>query len=652
WWPPPQPDYVPQAITPPWVELVARELPSLTETIEKASQIVMRGALDDPAALRLPKAGDSASYRFDHLTLLKLPTIHMQRSDDAGMADLHAYREGKAPITLQESPGRSPYLLFDLGSVHNAHPRLDIEGPAGAIVDVLSTPYLLENTFNPTVLSSLAADRLVLSGHRQQWEAFFFKPVRYLALVVRGAAGPVRIHFAGITSIAYPWNRYGHFDTPENPWIQRFWQAGARTIDVITTDAYTDNYRERRQYSQTSYYAARGNYAVFGDPYLQRRYLLQNAQEQEPNGALGAYAPMTDGRFMPFLDAQFFWIMSWHDYLLFSGDSATATRLLPAAQRAMDRLAELARPSGLITDPPYPYWIDHSNLDRRGAHFVVNALYALSLDDFAETLGWLGMPGGESCRKAADEIRNRLRDQFWNPHRGLFVEALVEGKQSERISEHANAMALAAHIATPGQRRTIVPAILKPDPDIVPVTSLFAYWTFRALCVSGHADDAMAMLEKRFAHQLKEGNGTLWEDWHLDRTTRRGFEEKTTRADAQGECGIFPMAITRWIGGVDAVAPGMAEIRIHRVPTALRNISTVVPTPRGNLHVTWSVTESGGSLSTVVPDGIQAKLDLGSLGTAGTPPLTIDGRPVDASAITSAWYTLPVGTHQLTFRIR
>ena len=68
-------------------------------------------------------------------------------------------------------------------------------------------------------------------------------------------------------------------------------EASAKTIEVCTTDAYTDNYRERRQYAQTGYYAALGNYWLFGDHALQRRYLVQVAQEQEANGVMPAAMP-------------------------------------------------------------------------------------------------------------------------------------------------------------------------------------------------------------------------------------------------------------------------------------------------------------------------------------------------------------------------
>lgn len=651
WWPAPQADYVPQAITPPWVALVPRDLPLLAESPVRASRLVFAGKLADPAGWQ-PREG-SAAHRFTELPLLKVPLIDESRSDRSGLADWEPYERGQSPLVVFGSPKRqSKYLVFDLGEVHNGHSRLDIEGPAGAIVDVLCTPFLLEHGFDPRVLNSFNADRLVLSGRRHQWEAFFFKATRYLAVVVRGAAEPVRIHFAGVTRVAYPWSRRGTFVTPEYPWIERFWRAGAKTIEMITTDAYTDNYRERRQYPQTSYYAAQGNYAAFGDTFLQRRYLIQNADEQEPNGTLGAYAPMTDGRFMPFLDVQFFWIMSWHDYLLYSGDGATARRLLPVAQRVMQRLAELAQPNGLIADPPYPYWIDHSNLDRRGAHFVVNALHLLTLEDYAEMLDWVGERSGEPIRRTAVGLRETLRTKFWNPQRGLYSEALVAGRQSTRFSEHANSIAIAARIATPEQTQAILPKVLKPDADIVPATSLFVYWTFRALCQNGRVDDALAMLESRFAHQLTAGNGTLWEEWNLDRTYRNGRPEKTSRADAQGECGIFPMALTRWVAGIEPVAPGMHEIVVRRPVGSLKDIRTVLPSPLGDLHVAWSAGDRGDELAAKIPRSMTVKLDLTSVFGSAERTLRLDGVPIAASELRGDWYLIPESAHRLIFHTR
>ncbi|MBE7536874.1 MAG: alpha-L-rhamnosidase N-terminal domain-containing protein [Opitutaceae bacterium] len=625
WWPASQPDSVPRAITPPWVKLVPRDIPLLEQATVPAVRLIASGLL-----------ATSTEDKIGPLSLDKLEPTRVAPS--ATDPETIVY-----PLKLAPTPQRASCLVFDLGRVHNAYPSLELEGPAGTVVDVLTTPYMLKRVLDPTILNSLAADRVILSGRRDRWESWDFKPSRYLAIIVHNTDSPVTLFKAGVNALTYPWPHRGSLSSPQDAWVERLWDAGARTIETITTDAYTDNYRERRQYPQTSYYAARGNYAAFGDTWLQRRYLLQNAQEQEPDGTLGAYAPMTDGQYMPYLDVQFFWLMSWRDYLLFSGDTATTRQLLPAARRVMARLAELADVDGLLVDPPYPYWIDHANIDRRGANFCVNALNVLTLDSVAQTLDWLGEPGAAVLRERAAALRQTLHDRFWNAQSRLFADALVDGRLSSRLSEHANALAVAAHIADANQTAAILPRLLGPDPAVVPATPLFLYWTMAAFCEKSRVDDALAILKARFAHQLTApgNNGTFWEEWHLDRTWRRGIEERASRADAQGECGIFPQALTRWLAGLDPVAPGQAEFSLRRPPGALKDISAVWPTPRGDLHVDWS----SEALTVNVPAGTAVLLDTVSL-NASSGSLTVDGTRTNAEA---GVLQLSPGLHHLQY---
>ena len=185
---------------------------------------------------------------------------------------------GKPMTIAANEPGKCRAVIYDLGEVENGRPFLEIKGPAGAVVDVMCAPYLLDGRLPSPVVVSKYVDRIVLSGRREQWEAFYMKPTRWLALVFRHLPGDAELFSAGIIGSEYPFVRKGAFRTADAPELERLWQAAAKTIQVCTTDAYTDNYRERRQYAQTAYYACLGNYPVFGDSALQRRYLNQVAR--------------------------------------------------------------------------------------------------------------------------------------------------------------------------------------------------------------------------------------------------------------------------------------------------------------------------------------------------------------------------------------
>jgi len=387
-WPKPQENARPLALTPPWTSLVLRDLPYLVETETKALNLVEAATIawDGPAPEKLNGADNTASI---------LDVVTLSNDIDERIAQgIREYQEGNGPLVIPGLDSRqTSFLLFDFGTVLNARPNLDIEGPVGTVVQVMCAPYTLDNRFTAKVVDSEFKDRLVLSGQRDVWEASYLKPARFIGVVIHAADGPVRIHSAGVRQVEYPFVEKGRLHTPENPWFEQCWQASAETIRVCTTDAYTDNYRERRQYAQTGYYAALGNYAVFGDTALQRRYLRQIAEEQQANGMMPAYAPRTGDDFMVILDSNCFWVRSLRDYLLYSGDEETVRALLPAALKLMDLFQGYTDNYGLLNSPPYAYWLDHARNDRRGANFCMNGHYLGALESFAQVLGWLDEPG-------------------------------------------------------------------------------------------------------------------------------------------------------------------------------------------------------------------------------------------------------------------
>ena len=165
---------------------------------------------------------------------------------------------------------------------------------------------------------------------------------------------PVKVVQVGSRKLEYPFERQGEIQSTEAPWVLHYFNATDKTIKACTTDAYTDNYRERRQYAQTGYYGAMGNHWIFGDTALQRRYLLQTAQEQEANGIMPAYAPLKSNDYMVILDSNLLWVRSLYQYYLFSGDRITTTRLLDSARKLMELLHSFTDRLGLIINLPTP----------------------------------------------------------------------------------------------------------------------------------------------------------------------------------------------------------------------------------------------------------------------------------------------------------
>ena len=371
-----------------------------------------------------------------------------------------------------------------------------------------------------------------------------------------------------------------------------------------------------------------------------------------------AYAPAASDDYMIILDSNCLWIRSLRNYFLYSGDEKTVRMLLPSAIKLMKLLQSFTNRLGLIDNPPYPYWLDHAQNDRRGANFCLNGHYLGALEDFAEVLGWLGQPGVEVYRKRSKNIRQAMQ-QFWNSDKQLFADALIDNKQSDMYSEHAQAMALAMRVATPAQAEAIADEILKKDhhnyitraSGITMVTPAMSYSLHRGLCKYGFIDESFALLQSRFDKMLQPPyNGTLWEEWWLDATGRTGKLQKgRTRSDAQTESAFAPALIAEFIAGVVPVRPGMKEIVIRRTATTVKDLHCTIPTPQGSLKVDWEIGQTSGKLMLVVPAGMEILLDIPSLQKQGDNDIKVNNEEIEVNSSEGGLYRLAGGMHTIKF---
>lgn len=604
-WPAVQKNARALTLTPPWTNLIPRDLPYLIEVERQPLKLITHRYLSIESA-------DSQG------------PIDLQQNIEPNLRSTWAsFRAKEKPLEL---PGvtaqQKQFLLFDFGELQIGTPMLDIEGAAGSIVEVRTTPFMVDGQFNHKVVFSDFNDRLTLSGDQDQWEAMYWKPTRYLALVI-DSPSPVSIHRLGIRSISYPFELKGGIQSSAAPWIQSYMQATAKTIEACTTDGYTDNYRERRQYAQTGYYGAMGNYWLFGDPHLQRRYLVQVAQEQEANGMMPAYAPLAADDYMIIMDSNCLWIRSLRDYFLYSGDEITVRQLLPAARKLMALLHSYTNELGLIDNPPYPYWLDHAVIDRRGANLNLNGHYLGALEDFVAVLNWLGEEDAGRFRQRATLARQSIRDHFWDENKQLFVDALIDGERSSLSGEHANAMALALKIATPQQAQAVAKQLLFEDElnyvkranGMIMVTPAMSYFLHKGLCNYGYIDESLKLFRRRFDKMLAPNtNQTLFEEWWLDKTGRSGQVRPHSRSDAQTESCFPPALFGEFLLGVRPLEVGMKKVEIQLTNTALTDIQGQIPTPQGVLDVKWDLaTEKNRELSLRIPAKMEVLLKWESL---------------------------------------
>jgi hypothetical protein len=627
-WPAPQKNASAQPLTPPWTSLVPRDIPYLTERNIKAGKLIEAIEINTSIVDKAHSLTGQVKLNNQETGILEIPVC---------------------------SDSKSWLLVYDFGEVINGMPRLDILGRSGTEVEIIAAPFMVDRQFTHITVDSEFRDKIILSGQRDKWEATYFKPTRYLGIVVSNDT-PVKLFSAGIHQIKYPFERKGIMNSEDASWINSYFEATAKTIDVCTTDAFTDNYRERRQYAQTGYYAALGNYWIFGDYALQRRYLIQVAQEQLANGIMPAYAPLATDDYMIILDSNCLWIRSLYNYFMYSGDEKTVRELIPVAQKLIDLLHSFTFDLYFIDNPPYAYWLDHAQNDRRGANLCLNGHYLGALTDYAELLRYFNMDTSELEYQI--KAAKLSYTHFWNEEKQLYSDAVIDGKLSPMYSEQGNAMALSTNNVWTEEAELAAKQLLvndkhnyiKRESGITMVTPAMSYFLHKGLCNYGFIDESFELFRNRFDKMLQpEYNGTLWEEWWLDGTGRSGkFQGGRTRSDAQTESAFAPALFAEFLFGIKVTKPGMKELEITRYETNIANIEGSIPTPYGNVNVEWNIHEDNGELELNIPSGITINLNPQNLNISNE-GIAVNGEKREENPDAAVPIKLTAGAYKITF---
>lgn len=626
-WPSPQKNARAQTLTPPWTSLVPRDIPYLNERDLYTTNLI--------EAVKIKSPLEEKAHQLTGSLELK-------------------HNKGGQLLIPPSGASESWLLVFDFGETINGMPKLNIQGEEGTELKIVSAPFMVDSKFTHITVDSEFLDKIVLSGKQDKWESTYFKPTRYLGIMVKNDA-PLKLFSTGIHEKEYPYERTGQIASNDAIWIEDYMNASAKTINVTTTDAITDNYRERRQYAQTAYYAMLGSYYLFDNLELQRRYLLQTSQEQTANGIMPAYAPLAKDDYMIILGSNCLWIRGLRNYYLYSGDEISVRKLLPAALRMMDLLHTYTNKQGLMDNPPFAYWLDHTLNDRRGANLTINGHYWGALNDFAELLSWLDLDGAEVYTERAESLKNSIQ-LFWDKEKGLFADALIDGKRSSMFSEHGNAMALATGAATTEQAKLVAKQILADDTHnfikrengMTMVTPAMSYFLHKGLCSFGYVQESFEMFRRRFEMMLDENtNQTLWEEWWLDGTGRTGrFQGGRTRSDAQTESAFPPALFAEFILGISPTKPGLKEWVIQNRESGVDQISASFPSGNDRLKVEWNKTEEKKSLELYIPEGVLVNVDLNSLKRDRSSPILCNGKTVAGD---SAFLVLESGSFEIRF---
>ena len=621
-----EPPYVIPKDETPWSYLEPRQTPMMEEVEVFPSRVVTAGEVEDVESQGTDVPGRLAAESHFSLQYAKVSNPEAVLKADGQVAQLQC---GEAPGGL-----RSPFLIVDFGQPLFGFPRVSFDAPANTVIEMTYGPELKGGRVLGLMQGVRYGDRYVARPGKNTWQTFEYKQIRYMEIVCREMETPVSVDSISAVSYQYPAERRGSFECSE-PLLTKLWKACIDTTYLHMEDTLVcDAVRERRCWTGDGGHGLFGIYAAFGDVAITDWYFRLIARGQLADGMLRMYYPSTDNppgtddegspcytvgdhcllqpasvSDNPVYIPQFalFYAFFVGDHYQYFGKRNLVSDLYPTLVNLARWCERQADETGLLCNLPMWDFVDWVPTEMQGANFETNALYYQMLASLGTIAADLGKPMEASkCKSQAETIRNTLRRLHWNPSRQLYVDSVIEGKQSGTVTETANGMALLFDIATPDQVPRIIQLLADPHSDIVRATPLYFYYTLEGLLKQGAAEVALRQMRERYAPMIEASDvPTIWEKWKLYEPHKGLFWSQVHSG------GVGPaLTLSTHVLGVCPTEPGFQRCRIEPKAEGLQWARGVFPSVRGDIKVEWRREGERFSLDTVLPAGLETDLTL------------------------------------------
>ncbi len=593
----------------PWTRLVPRGIPFMARETRLPEQVVRT---EESTDLKLDTTNLAPG-----LSMTGTPVRHTrcERAETLCTPEGSAVFQGSLEhLNLDYGSLHSPAVVLDFGRIVTAHVRLTLDGPAGGIVDIGYAEHLVDGQFNIAVDGAAIADRYLMKEGPQVFETFTWKAFRYLKLRFRSCARPVTVRGVHAVVSTYPYKERGAFRS-DDATLNGVFAICRATVRLCSNDFLMDTpWREKGQWlGDVSLVTLPAIHACFGDTALPRKFLLQAGQHQFPTGLLANVSNFnsmarwrTWTKAIP--DYSLWWIGALLEQYLYTGDEDLLHRLYPQALRILDTHLDYLNDRMLIENMPYWVLIDWADVEKSGICTTYNALFHRTL----ECLHRLAQFKGDThtaglTRKLRAAMKASFQATLYDKRRGCFADARLDGKLSEKISEHGNMTPVWAGLCDKGLARRLAATVFegggRRNLAFTEAQPFFMAVVLPALARAGRMDLALDLVRRRWGRRMLDSGATsVFETWHENgRWLSNGFTGiLNSHSHAWSACPAD--FLVRHLLGLEILEPGCRSIRLAPHAAAF-DYRVVFPTPRGNIKAACRA----GKITVSVPRAVTVK---------------------------------------------
>lgn len=515
-------------------------------------------------------------------------------------------------------------LVLDFGTETSGFLTLDVEAPAGTVLDLYGFEFLHPDG---TRQDTHNLDNTLRYTCREGWQSYT-SPVRrgfrYVLLAVRGGSGAVKLHGLTAREYTYPAPEVGDFRCSDEL-LSRAYAISRTTVRLCMEDTFVDcPAYEQAFWVGDSRNEALTAAALFGAEPLTARCLRLVPPSRVVTPFLLDQVPSSWRSVIP--NWTFLWAIACREHAFRTGDGAFARELWPHVRGALEAHLGCLDARGLYA---FTGWnlLDWAPMDqpREGVVTHQNLLLARALAEGAELARLAGDGAGAEWGEAqAESLAQAINAHLWSEDRGAYLDCLhADGQPSAVFSEQTQIVARLSPVPPAGRRARIDALLLDPPPDFVRAGSPFmSFFLYEALHALGAHERLLDDLRARYGLMLRHGATTCWEMY--PGVENRANPELPTRSHCHAWSAAPAYILPTAILGVQALTPGWTVVEVRPNPAGLSWAQGRVPLPHGGqVEVIWETQGEHLDLTVSAPAGVrvEAHLPPGRRGTVRVIPL-------------------------------
>ena len=500
---------------------------------------------------------------------------------------------GIRKVRFETHPGAAADTLVAL-LPHNMQmtPVLKVEDAEGGHRIVIETDHARVHD------QCVRADYITRPG-RQVYESLGWLSGRRIILTVEHGATVKAIQYRETGYNTEPEGRFSCSD----PFFNRFWEKGLRTIYVNARDTFFDcPDRERAQWWGDIVTILGESFYTYSTSLhaLTRKGIRELMDWQRPDGIIHAPIP---GNYESELPCQMLAAVGRYGiwtYYMNTGDLATVAYVYPRVKKYLDTY-QVGEDGTMAWHQGRWNWGDWG--DHRDMRLLQNLWYCLALEGVSGMADALGYPDeAEAFRQQLSSLREAIRRVAWTG--SCYRYPGYEGETDDRV----NALAVLAGVA-PAEQYEAIFEVLKAEEHSSPYMEKYV---MEALFAIGHGDYALERERKRYDFMVNHPfHDTLFENWNVG-VNGDWHCGSVNHAWSGGPLAVFPTKML----GVCPLEAGWKRFSVCPDPAVFDQCSLSFPTVAGTVAV--SVDRRRKVLKVTVPKGSEAEVSIPWTGTRTT----------------------------------